>query len=111
MVPEKLIEEIEQFSSIQLKTVIMQLNKDMALAGFQLKPNHENLKSLFEDHSLVLDQLLSGKGNISAYLYRLDVSENHVQASLKSSNPISALSKLCISRAYMKIKLRKEFSQ
>jgi hypothetical protein len=111
MVPEKLIVEIEQFSSKRLKTIIDQLNKDMTLAGFQLNDNHENFKSLFLDHSRILDQLLSGNGNISAYLYRLDVSENHVQNSLKSSDPISALSKLCISRAYLKIKLREELSQ
>lgn len=111
MVPKKLLEEIEQFSPKKLKIIVNQLNKDMALAGFQLNLDHQNLESIFEDHSQILDQLLSGNGNLSAYLYRLDLSEHLVQESLKSSYPLSTLSKLCISRAYMKIKLREKFSQ
>ncbi len=110
MVPDKLSQEIEQISDKRLGEIITQLNKDMSLAGFQLESDHENIESLFENHSLILDQLMSGKGNVSAYFYRLDLNENHIQESLKSSDPIHSLSMLCISRAYMKIKLREEFS-
>lgn len=80
------------------------------VSGFQLSASTNNMSSLMEEHGKIIDEMLRKNGNISGYLYRLDLPEKSLVEAFHSDQPIQEISKKCILRAYSKIKLREKFS-
>lgn len=97
-----------------LPAVLEQINKDFALQGVQiLAPATDYLAFLEEIRGVVADMVTNDVTGLAALLYRIDIPERAVNATLLNSEQDSdvLLIKLIAKREYEKVLSRRKWSK
>lgn len=106
---------ISDYSGIALKNewlekVIRQLNKDLALTGFDKIFNEKNTLSNFQTECLTFFESLLAKNDQQLFnlLYRIDVDQKKIHN--KNGKPQELITQLVIQREFQKVVLKAQFS-
>lgn len=101
----EVINNIEVYSEVW-KKLILQLNKDLALAGLTEIELHTNIspEELWLGLNPIFSELIHQKtSNFIHLLYRIDIHENEIQRLMTYEDFLDRLIKRVVERSYQKI--------